>query len=244
MLVGAAGWPFVAFLQFAHVEPADKFVWLLAGYPFSSLVPIAWFVIAAEYADRGHLLTRRRFARLAVEPVVIFLLAATTDVHGLVWTTQGVTDLGPVVVIDRTFGPEMWLHVLYIYALIAAGAALFVRAFRSAEGAYRGQAAALLALVVAPLAGNLPVLDRSPGRLAARLQFRGVHAHRYRARDRYLRLPVPRSRPYRLGTRGVQRPRSRWNRPPGGREAEAVGGFRHAFILLHPRFGCERASVV
>jgi hypothetical protein len=166
MLVGAAGWSFVAFVQFAHAEPADKVVWLLAGYPFSSLVPIAWFVIAAEYADRGHLLTRRRFALLAVEPVVIFLLAATHDVHGLMWTTQGVTDLGPVVVIDRTFGPGMWLHVLYIYALIAAGAALFVRAFRSAQGAYRGQAAALLAMVVAPLAGNLlfwtdlPVVSR------------------------------------------------------------------------------------
>ena len=60
----------------------------------------------------------------------------------------------------------MWLQVVYNYALIAAGAVLFVRAFRSAEGAYRGQAAALLVLVVAPLAGNLlfctdlPVVSR------------------------------------------------------------------------------------
>lgn len=61
---------------------------LAAKFQYIGIVSIAplWFLFALSYTRRDRWLKRRNVAALWVLPAVIFLLAATNELHHLIWT--------------------------------------------------------------------------------------------------------------------------------------------------------------
>ena len=109
------------------------------------------FVLA--FAGLGRLLTRRRLVLLWSVPLVTFLLAASNEWHGLIWS-DFVPVPGSNLIVYR-HGAWFWLEVSYCYLLVLAGVACLVWAVLRMADPYRRQAAVMLLGVPVPWLGNV-----------------------------------------------------------------------------------------
>ncbi|MFD1587395.1 histidine kinase N-terminal 7TM domain-containing protein [Halorientalis brevis] len=119
------------------------------------VIPLAWILFALEYTSRDEYLTKRTVALLAVIPVVTFVLAMTTDSHGLVYASRAVHVYGDVSIVELSTGPWFWVYTAYAYVLMGVGTLLMLQLIGEASALYRTQAVALLITVLAPWAGNV-----------------------------------------------------------------------------------------
>ncbi|MFB6135346.1 MAG: histidine kinase N-terminal 7TM domain-containing protein [Halobacteriaceae archaeon] len=181
-------------LLFAHLQ------WFA-----STTVPVAWLLFALEYTGRGEWVRPSVVGALTVLPAVTVFLVWTNPSHGLVRVGATVVRRGDLLVFDQSWGPFFWVAVAYAYALAAVGGGLFVELVVRETHLFRGQAVAVLAAALSPLAANLvyvlglsPVagLDLTPVGFAAS-GLAGLFAV---ARFRFLRLGVA---PGRLGRQFV-----------------------------------------
>lgn len=157
----SAGWWSLTYLARLHSNELQSILgWLTLEYLGSGLIPTGWIIIAVTYAGFEDYLSRERIAALLAIPAVSFVLVATNPVHELMWTVEGTVELGvgDLSVVERSFGPWFYVNITYAYSLIAVGTLIFLKAFRSSEGPYRGQILALIGMVIAPLLGNLGFL--------------------------------------------------------------------------------------
>ena len=149
--VCAAGWLGAFSWMYAAREPATALLWARSGYVFGALIPAAVFHFATTLVPRR---TAYRF------PVAVFWIAYTTV--GLIGFTTNL--LIPNV---RLFvwgfypagRPMGGLIVLCFSAIIIASIHLFWGMYRSAEGAGRERAGALL---LAFVLGSLGMFDYLP----------------------------------------------------------------------------------
>lgn len=108
----------------------------LAIYPGVGVVVAGFFCLCRAMADRDWQPTRRRLLLLALEPVLVSIVAATNPLHELL--VRPATGAA----VPYTFGPLFWVHTAYSYALLCA--ALVHRPARRPRGvpagAVRGRA--------------------------------------------------------------------------------------------------------
>ena len=110
------------------------------GIPFIS---VAWLGLAWAYLDsRG--LPRRLLIALLVFPCVVFAGFQTNDLHHLFYAELTYSLIDGMVIARSIKGPLYWLHIIYLNLAIAAGAALFFRAWRQSIRIYHWQALFLL----------------------------------------------------------------------------------------------------
>jgi len=110
------------------------------GIPFIS---VAWLGLAWAYLDsRG--LPRRLLIALLVFPCVVFAGFQTNDLHHLFYAELTYSLIDGMVIARSIKGPLYWLHIIYLNVAIAAGAALFFRAWRQSIRIYQWQALFLL----------------------------------------------------------------------------------------------------
>ena len=112
--------------------------------------PYFWFVFAVQFAGRGRYLTRGVLVLLAVIPLVSLSLALSNDAHHLFWSSFPAPAGDPYLGVQPEFGPAFWVHVVYSYALLAAGSVLLLQLLWRSWRLYRGQALALLLGVSIP----------------------------------------------------------------------------------------------
>lgn len=125
------------------------------GLVISAFIPTLWLLLAVEYAGYDHLLDRNVLELLLVEPVLFGLLVVTNPVHRLVVREAGLRATGPVLVLERTFGPAYAVHLLYAYLLVLVGIGLFVHVAVGRSVLHRKQAAVMCAGAVVPLGANI-----------------------------------------------------------------------------------------
>jgi len=119
-----------------------------------TVVPAAWVVFTLAYTGRERWLTRRLYALLAIEPVLVLLAIATNGLHHAFWSSQIFQTPGPLSILYADYGPLFWLHVGYSYVLMALGTALLIQSMLRAPQLYRGQAFSLLVAAFAPWVFN------------------------------------------------------------------------------------------
>ncbi len=112
--------------------------------------PFFWFVFALQFTGRGRYLTRGVLALLAAIPLVSLGLALSNDAHHLFWSSFPAPTGDPYLGVQPEFGAAFWVHVVYSYALLAAGTVLLLWLFWRSWRLYRGQALALLIGVSIP----------------------------------------------------------------------------------------------
>lgn len=107
------------------------------------------------YVGRDDLLTPRTTALLFLPAVVTVVVALTNDLHWLFWTDVSLDHSGPYVMIANDHGPAYAWFFGYTYAYAITAVALLGWKAVEAHGDHRGQIAALIVGIVAPLIGGV-----------------------------------------------------------------------------------------
>lgn len=123
------------------------------------VVPVAWFVFAAEYTGREEWVHRRSVGALAIFPVVLFVAVLTNDAHSLVRTGATLETTGGVVRIAREFGPLFWVATAYSWLVSSLGTMLLVEHAIRVGSEYRRQTVAILTGVTVPWAAQMMYLS-------------------------------------------------------------------------------------
>lgn len=150
-------------LELSSADLASSVLWAKAQYVGIVFVPLAWLAFAVQYTNREHWITRRSIALLALIPIATLLLVWTNERHHLVWSTTSLNTGGGPSALDVTHGAWFWVHTVFSYLCLFAGAALLSGALAHSPHLYRGQASALVVGIVAPWVANmLYVANLSP----------------------------------------------------------------------------------
>lgn len=134
-------------------------------------VPLSWFAFCAAYSRRNEWLGWRRIGLLSIVPLIIVALAATNEMHGLVWSRiELVRDHWGVRAIYH-HGPAFWVMAAYHYTLLLIGSTILLRTVVRLPQAYSRQSRFLVLGMLLPWTGNilylagitpLPGLDPTP----------------------------------------------------------------------------------
>jgi PAS domain S-box-containing protein len=163
LMTGVCIWAVGYALELSGADLPTKIFWAKAEYIGIATVPVAWLAFALQYTGREELLTHRNVALLSALPLVTLLLAGTNEVHGLVWSSTGLTEDGPFPALEVDHGGWFWVHLLYSYLLLLVGTILLISMLTRSPNLYRKQNLALLVAVSVPWVGNgIYVLGFSP----------------------------------------------------------------------------------
>jgi PAS domain-containing protein len=157
----------------------DKIFWCRVQYFGKVGLPVAWFVVAAQYCgyDRrlNSLPTR---AALVTIPLLTLIFIWTNDQHHLYQTSFELEGPKQSRVLVYQCGAWCGVHLLYCYTLTIAGAAMLVISARQSDRLRRYQAILLLLTAIMPLLASvmddvgvrfIPYLKLTPVSFAAAL---------------------------------------------------------------------------
>lgn len=153
------------FLEFCVPTPGGTLAFAKADYLFISLGPVLWFLFAMEYSGNDRWLRAARVALLLIIPALTFSFALADDVLHLIWRAYRFEPaMGMLVMRVEEYGPWLWVHFLYGYALmLSGGVAIFVRFFQS-NSFFRRQSSLVIVGVILPLGFNfIYLLKLIPG---------------------------------------------------------------------------------
>lgn len=161
MLIVSAGtaWWLVCALLWRFVGTgADPLLWFKLIFAGVVLMSPAFLTFALQHTNRGHWITPRIVALLAIEPVLFNIAVWTDPYHGLVssgWQGRGHG--------DYVGGIAFWMHTIYSYVLIGLTHVVLIQGFLRAPPLYRRQSAMIIVGTLAPLFGNaLTIFHLSP----------------------------------------------------------------------------------
>ncbi|MFN2590771.1 MAG: EAL domain-containing protein [Actinomycetota bacterium] len=148
MLLAGALYSLTYALELNSPSPEVRQLWGDVKYVGVCLLPITWLAFTLQYMGRGHRLTKRVFAVLAVEPLIVLALLAGPTTHDLVhvYPDGPTADHLPVI----AFGPVGWAHVAYTYVLMLGATALFVVTLARTASPYERPARVLIVALLVP----------------------------------------------------------------------------------------------
>jgi PAS domain S-box-containing protein len=129
-------------------------LWSRLGYFGVVSVPVLWLIFAIQYSQQEKAPSFRKLAWLWIVPTITIIMLWTNDWHGLVWSSVQMVELQGVMVQSVEHGTYFWIHAIYTYGAVLAGAVIFVRRAMQTDEAYRAQAATMLAAALILLLGN------------------------------------------------------------------------------------------
>ncbi|MFD1645264.1 histidine kinase N-terminal 7TM domain-containing protein [Haloarchaeobius litoreus] len=160
LMFGAAIWSVGDAVQLLLVDLQSKVALEAALNIVTVIPPLAWLLFALSYAGRDRWLSRRTYAVLGVEPIVLTLVALTMGSHELLWSgSDPIMTMGSIPVLDRELGPVYVAHALYSYVIVLAGAYVLLFRARTQDTTFRGQAALLTVGALVPLLTNVAHLS-------------------------------------------------------------------------------------
>ncbi|MBB2923950.1 diguanylate cyclase [Cellulomonas cellasea] len=160
--IGAGWWSVVAALQAGGVSDVVSAVASLAVYPGIGFLVLAFTVLARSVAVGDWSPSRRLLVLLAVEPVLVTVVAATNPWHRLLYYGPGTGEL--VTPLQWEHGLAFWVHTAYSYGLLLVGMITLAHGWWKAPQVFRRQHLSVLLASLVPAAVNvLSVFDALPG---------------------------------------------------------------------------------
>jgi PAS domain S-box-containing protein len=151
----ASQWCLGETLQWATSNTAWQYTWLRFTRLGVQMVPLFWFVFAAEYTGWQTAFSRRAFSVLGAVVALTVLLAWTNPWHQLVWSAVTQVEFHGVARLVVQRGPYWMPIALYNYAMLLGGAGLFAVALIRSPDRYRGRAPAIIIGSATPFAANI-----------------------------------------------------------------------------------------
>jgi diguanylate cyclase (GGDEF)-like protein/PAS domain S-box-containing protein len=145
VVILAACWAMCYIVELLANSLDAKLFWANLQYLSICFMPVAWLVMALDYAGRLTWLNLRRNMALCAMPVFTLALLWTDGYHHLMRATVWLDASGPFPVVGRTWGAWFWIHSVYGYALVISAVVVLTTAAFSAPAIYRRQAIALVA---------------------------------------------------------------------------------------------------
>jgi PAS domain S-box-containing protein len=171
LALASAEWSMGYALEIAGADLATKIFWGKSQYIGIVLVPLSWVIFAYVYSTQGTRMTRRTMALLSIVPLITFILALTTESHGLIWKDIRIRTVGAFSALEVTHGAWFWIYLIYSYILLLVGTLFILRSLYRTKGLFRSQNMLLLIAVLTPWVGNvlyvtglspIPNLDITP----------------------------------------------------------------------------------
>jgi two-component system cell cycle sensor histidine kinase/response regulator CckA len=153
-MLGAAFWALLYAVELNTPTLAGKVFWAKAEYLGIVSLPVAWFLFARRYAGASRKPPTRWLAALCLIPAATFVLAASNELHGLLWSRVSLDTSSSLDGLVLARGSWFWVHLAYSYGLLMIGSVMLGRAVYRQPQIYRQQAMALLLALVAPWIGN------------------------------------------------------------------------------------------
>lgn len=171
LVMTLAMWSLVYGIQLGFETLDHQLVWQSVTLGVSGFVPATWLFFVFAYTRRNDWLVQSRVALLLAEPVGFLVLCVTNPLHELVWTNavMSSTLVGDVPALE--FGIGYWLHIVYAYALVAAGIGLLLLYGTRVAPTYQKQVLLLVTGAVPPFLSHIsftigmspiPALDLTP----------------------------------------------------------------------------------
>jgi PAS domain S-box-containing protein len=148
-------WSFAYILEISLKDFTLKSIFSVITYLGISFLPLTLFSFALSYAGRGRWLTNSRFLLLAILPALTFLLAATNNLHGLMWSEVSMPIGNPVGPLLLTPGPWDDILIVYAYAFILAAIFFLAQIAAQSHNLYRYQARIMLIGTILPWIVNI-----------------------------------------------------------------------------------------
>lgn len=150
--IGLFSWSLIYGLQMGFESVRVQTFWNSLTLVIGSTVPPLWLLFALRYAGLETSLSRRLYALLSVEPVVVALLVLTNGSHELLWTSvHSVGEAG----VTFAFTPLYYVHLLYLYGLVVVSLGALAWVAADATTIYRKQSVVLLVAGLLPLGANV-----------------------------------------------------------------------------------------
>jgi len=123
----------------------------------TTVVPVAYFIVALKYAGYDRFLRPAVYGLLAVGPTVSALvLLSNGTVHTLFWESVGVEQVGAVTVFAPEVGPLYWANLAHGYLFIGLSFLIFARVALASERIYRKQSVLMFVGGFVPTLVNIP----------------------------------------------------------------------------------------
>ncbi|HEY3416712.1 MAG TPA: diguanylate cyclase, partial [Armatimonadota bacterium] len=172
MLLAVACWALGAAWEFGFHDLPGRLLAIKCQYPGIALVPTLFFIAQLEYFGYESLLTWRNRLLLSIIPLLGLLLIWTNELHGWMYARTWLdTSHAGVPILAISYGPAMWLFIVYSYLLTLCGLLVAFRAVLTASPYYRAQAWLLIIAIAAPATASvvyvlrlspIPYLDTTP----------------------------------------------------------------------------------
>lgn len=150
-------------LEIAAVPMTLKVFWAKMQYLVIPAIPSLYLVYTLYYTNRENWLLRGYRYVLLVFPVLMPILAFTTDRHGLLWKSYSLSFQGKFLTLVFTHGNVFWVFWVFCQFLLLLSTLVILRDLRRFPTLFQGQVRFLLVAVLAPWFTNaLYVLKLNP----------------------------------------------------------------------------------
>jgi PAS domain-containing protein len=139
-------------LELAWPTETGTILFAKLSYPFSTLIPVAFFLFSLAYTRHDRLLGDARRMLTLIIPFITCMLAFTEPLHGLIWTSVWYTPYGGMLAMNVTYGPWFWVSAAYSVGILAASVYLLARDTFHARDLYRAQSVLAIVGACVPLA--------------------------------------------------------------------------------------------
>ena len=131
-VMAMAVWTLGYLLELLAPSLEQKEFYVCIQYIGITAAPVLWLIFAMRLSGFGDRLPLPTRAGLFTMPLVTLILLFTNPLHGLMRSSVSLKDLGPIVILSKTYGPWFWVHTAYSYGLLFMGSVLLMRdIFRS-----------------------------------------------------------------------------------------------------------------
>lgn len=162
LFVMVAEWALANGLEAAAVAGDLKILWSKVAYIGAQTSPVLLVLFALQYTGRGKGITPLKTIALFLIPVVTIILAATNELHRLIWTgfTSGPEGTNSLI---YQHGLAFWISISFVFTMVITGTALLIRYAVHSQMVYRKQSWFVLVASILPLIGSLMyILNLNP----------------------------------------------------------------------------------
>jgi diguanylate cyclase (GGDEF)-like protein/PAS domain S-box-containing protein len=152
LFIAVSEWALANGLEAAAVPPELKIFWSKTAYIGAQVSPPLVLLFALQYTGQGRKITPITTGLFFVIPTAIIILAATNDVHGLIWVDFLAGPPGTNSLIYR-HGPAFWVSIAFIFSVVAAANALLVIHAIRTQRIYQRQSWIIILASFIPWAG-------------------------------------------------------------------------------------------
>ncbi|HQN43179.1 MAG TPA: histidine kinase N-terminal 7TM domain-containing protein [Anaerolineaceae bacterium] len=164
-------WAFTYGMEVASTNLSTVMFWVkLEYFGIATLSPL-WLLFAVAFSGREHWLQTRWIALLFIIPTLTIFIVATNELHSFYYTSVAMDYSGEIALLSIVRGPWYFVHTVYSYLCVIAGAILMLQQWWGSSAVYRRQIATILFAVLGPWIisifyvlgwGSVGVLDLTP----------------------------------------------------------------------------------